>query len=203
MSEFANTPENADAMRRLRTVTRRIEVFFEMQLNKLNEAAGMLHQLGSENDAALRMASDLERQRRVFEEEQELENQRLIEAGEKLANAWQELEDKQRQLPKPRHVAQPKPEPTIESQPTTQQTSTQQTLHSQATHSQATHSQATHGQTTHGQTTQHQATHRQARQTPVPQNMPLDVAQEKSETTLFEMKLLQQQVAEHARRYNK
>lgn len=145
--QFLSYSDSVDAMRRLRAVTRQIEVFFDLQMRKLTEAAEQLNELNSENELVLKLAADLERQKQLWEQEKNHESQRLVDAGEKLALAWQELEDKQRD--QPNHVPE-----------------------------------------------SHAPKVKKSTKTETP------AIAENSETTLFEMKMLQQQVAEHARRHN-
>ena len=87
-----------ETVRRLRAVTRRVEAFFESQMQRMEEAMGQVEETRQEYEVARRLSAELEQKRSEWEQERQLELARLTEASRALAQAWHELEQKQREF---------------------------------------------------------------------------------------------------------
>lgn len=98
MNQNQLNPEQQETVRRLRAVTRRIEAFFESQVQKLEQAMRHVEDMQGEYDIARRLSHDIERTRLTWQEERQLEMARLTEASRALEKAWHDLEQKQRDL---------------------------------------------------------------------------------------------------------
>ncbi len=98
MTEPSSQPVSGDVAHRLRTVSRRIESFFERQVERLEHAISQLQDSGGEYEMARRLSIDLDEQRAAWEIEREEEMIRLAEASQSLARSWHELEQRQREL---------------------------------------------------------------------------------------------------------
>ncbi len=85
-----------DHVRALGAIARKLENFVALQLRKLGEVGIELNNQSQEHQAVMRIIAEFESERSQWEEMKQLETQRLMEAGEKLARAWQQLEEQQR-----------------------------------------------------------------------------------------------------------
>ena len=98
MNSTRPNPDQQETVRRLRAVTRRIEAFFESQIQKLELAMRQVQEMQGEYDIARRLTADTERERMSWEEARQLEMARLTEASRALEKAWHELEQRQREV---------------------------------------------------------------------------------------------------------
>lgn len=96
MSQSSKPNNSTDVVLQLRSVTRRIEVFFEHQMQRLRTAMQQMEEMQAEYDAARRLAADIESQREQWHRERDLESERLTKASEAMARGWHELEQAQR-----------------------------------------------------------------------------------------------------------
>ena len=96
MSQTTQQPESTETILQLRSVTRRIEIFFESQMTRLHEAMQQLQEKQAEYEVSRRLSADLETQRESWQKDRDHELLRLTQASESLAQSWQELEQTQR-----------------------------------------------------------------------------------------------------------
>ncbi len=108
MTTTTHRTDSTEVIRRLRAVTRRIEGFFDAQIQRLEQAMHQLNELQSEYEVARRLSADLDQQKTRWQDERDEEIVRLTQASESLARSWHELEQRQRDL---LIVAQAQPAP--------------------------------------------------------------------------------------------
>ena len=88
--------ESTETILQLRSVTRRIEIFFDSQMTRLRETMQALEEKQAEYDVARRLSADLETQKEQWQKNRDHELLRLTKASESLAQSWQQLEQTQR-----------------------------------------------------------------------------------------------------------
>lgn len=98
MSQTSQQNESTETILQLRSVTRRIEIFFESQMARLRDAMKQLEEKQAEYEVARRLSADLETQRESWQKDRDHELLRLTRASESLAQSWQELEQTQRDM---------------------------------------------------------------------------------------------------------
>ena len=97
-SKNNQTTDSSEVIRRLRAVTRRIERFFEERVESVQQALSQIDNTESAFDVTRRRSAQLDEERRQWELEKQAEITRLTRASEELAIAWQQLEQRQRDV---------------------------------------------------------------------------------------------------------
>ncbi len=92
------TTDTSEVIRRLRAVTRRIESFFKDQAESLQSALAEVGDTQSAFDVTQRRVAALDEERQQWELERNAEIARLTQASEELAIAWQQLEQREREV---------------------------------------------------------------------------------------------------------
>ncbi len=87
-----------EAVRRLRALSRRYQDFFQLQFQRLEAHMKMQQQMLDRADAVRSMLDDIQSQKENWESQRQSEMQQIDAASQKLAGAWQALEQQQRQL---------------------------------------------------------------------------------------------------------
>lgn len=98
MNPLQQQPDQQESLRRLRAVTRRIEAFFNAQMERLTSAMRQVQNMQSEYESARRLAMDLQQQQATWLSARDCEMRRLEHANEALANSWNELDQQRREL---------------------------------------------------------------------------------------------------------
>ncbi|MGI9518359.1 MAG: hypothetical protein ACR2NP_14990 [Pirellulaceae bacterium] len=93
-----STTDASEVIRRLRAVTRRIEKFFDDRAESLQLAMSEYSDTQSAFDVTQRRSAALNEEQRQWEMEKQAEIARLTRASEELAIAWQQLEQREREL---------------------------------------------------------------------------------------------------------
>ena len=97
-SDIVGLNDLNEIARRLRALTRRYEDFFKLQYQRLDKHMTVQKELIGQSDVIRRMMDDFEQQKKDWEQQREAELERISQAGDKLMNAWTELENQQRKL---------------------------------------------------------------------------------------------------------
>lgn len=98
MNAKSTKQEMQEAVRRLRSVTRRVEAFLAAQQKRLSTCAEELGEIQSEYDAAKRLSAELDQARQEWRREKQAELNSLEQANHDLASSWQDLEQQKREL---------------------------------------------------------------------------------------------------------
>lgn len=93
-----STTDASEVIRRLRAVTRRIEKFFDDRAESLQLAMSEYSDTQSAFDVTQRRSAALDDEQRQWELDKQAEIIRLTRASEELAIAWQQLEQREREL---------------------------------------------------------------------------------------------------------
>ena len=83
---------------RLDEVTRRIDGFFRAQLRRMSQAMIQFQASQLESDMARKLTTDFENRQEQWDNDRQSEIERLSDANQKLIDAWEQLEQQQREL---------------------------------------------------------------------------------------------------------
>lgn len=89
--------ELEEVVRRLRALSRRYQDFFQLQFQRLGSHMQAQQQMVDRADAVRSMLDDIQSQKDSWDSVRNAEMQRIDDASQKLMQAWQALEEQQRQ----------------------------------------------------------------------------------------------------------